>query len=99
MMTIGHDGQGGREREVVREADVVVDDVADEIGARPATDQQRRDEVAEGEREREDRSGDDARQGERQHDAAQRPPVTRTEVGGRLDERVRDPLERAVDRA
>ena len=30
-----HEGKGGGEREVVGQADVVVDDVADEVGARP----------------------------------------------------------------
>ena len=47
-----------RERDVRVDADEAVDDVPDEARARPA-DEQRRDVVAEREREREDRAGDE----------------------------------------
>src|SRR5216683_1444996 len=66
----GHDHDrderhGRGERHVVRDPDVGVDDVAHEVGAGPA-DQQRRDVVPEGQREREDGPGHDAGQGERE---------------------------------
>src|SRR6185312_13757773 len=64
-----HHGQRGRERNVVGDANVGVDDVADEVGTRPA-DQDRRDEVAERQRERKDRSCDHARQGQREDHVA-----------------------------
>src|SRR5689334_18865354 len=88
-------GERGRERQVAGRADVGVDDVADEARVRPA-DQDRRDEVAQREREGEDRPGHHARQRQRQDHAAQRAPVTRAEIAGRLQQRVRYPLQRAV---
>src|SRR5215472_7631113 len=85
----GHDGDGdhghgGGERHVVRDPDVCVDDVADEVGAGPA-DQQRRDVVTEGQREREDRPGDDARQGEREEHPARGVPGAAAQILGSLD--------------
>ena len=59
------------ERNVVRDADGRVDDVADELRL-GAAGEQRRDVVAERQREGEDRAGDDAGQRERQDDAAER---------------------------
>src|SRR6266516_1172138 len=54
----GHDdnrdgGEGGRERHVSVDTDLLLDDVADEV-VLPSTHQRRRDEVAEREREGED---------------------------------------------
>ena len=63
-----------------------------------AADQQRRDEVAERQREGEDRAGDDAGQRQRQDHAAQRAPTVRAEVTGGLQQRVGNPLERPVER-
>ena len=91
----GHRRERGREREVVRDADVDVDDVADELRAR---DERRRDVVAERQREGEDRAGRDRGQREREDDAPERPAAVRAEVGGRLEQRGRDPLEPGVDR-
>ncbi len=91
-----HDRVRGGERQL-RLVDAVVDDVADEL-ARGAADEQRRDVVAERQREREDRAGDDARQRERQDHAAQRPAAVAAEIARRLDVGVGDPLERRVDR-
>ena len=59
----GHDedgdgGEGGGERDVGVDADVTLDHVADEL-VLAAADQERRDEITEGEGEREDRAGDD----------------------------------------
>ena len=56
----------GGEGQVV--GDVVEDDVADEL---VVGDQARRDVVAEGQREGEDRAGDDGREGERQDHPAE----------------------------
>ena len=64
-----HERIGRGERQVVGDADVVVDHVADELGAR---DDLRRDVVTEREREREDRAGDERREDERQHDPEER---------------------------
>src|SRR6516162_6792078 len=85
----GHDGDGDHghgsgERHVVRDPDVAVDDVADEVGAGPA-DQQRRDVVTERQREGEDRPGDDARQGEREQHPARGVPGAAAQVLGSLD--------------
>jgi hypothetical protein len=60
-----HDRERGRERDVAVDADEVVDDVANEARAGSA-DEQRCDEVAEREREGEDRAGDHPRQRQRQ---------------------------------
>ena len=68
MTSDRHGREGGGQRQVV--GDVVVDDVADELGV--GRDQRRRDVVAEGEREGEDRAGDDGREGERQDHAPER---------------------------
>ncbi len=57
MTTIGTSREGRGEGQVV--GDVVEDDVADELRVR---DQLRRDVVAEGQREGEDRAGDDGRE-------------------------------------
>ena len=79
--------------------DVLVDDVADHRAEFVPPMSSRRDVVAERQREGEDRAGDDSGQRERQDHAPERPPAARAEVGGRLEVRVRDPLERGVDRA
>ena len=97
MMTIGDERHGRGERHVVRDPDVRVDDVAHEGRARPA-DQQRRDVVPEGQREREDRPGHDPRQGEREQHQPGGPPGPRAQVLRRLDLRGRDALQRRVHR-
>src|SRR5690348_6048225 len=93
----GEHGHGRGERDVVRHADIGVDDVADEVRAGPA-DQQRGDVITEGQREREDRAGHDARQGQREQHQAGGPPGPRAQVLRRLDLRGRDPLQRRVHR-
>ena len=62
--TVANAAANGR---VVGDAEVAVDDRADQLWLSPPT--IGRDEVAEREREREDRAGDDAGERERQHDA------------------------------
>ena len=71
----GHECVRGGQRLVDR--DVAVDDVADELAARH---ERRDDVVAEGQREREDRAGDDRGQGQRQDDPAERLAGPGTEV-------------------
>ena len=95
-----HDAIGTNENAAAvgqRLAADVVDHRADELLAR---DQPGRDVVAEREREREDRAGDDRR--ERRAAGSTRKNVVQraaAEVGRRLEQRGRDPLEPGVDRA
>ena len=89
-----HERERGRDRQV-RPA-LVVDDGADELLAR---DQVGRDVVAERQREREDRAGDDRRERERQRSRgrnvrSERPPRSAEASSSEL----RDPLEPGVDR-
>ena len=92
-----HGGEGSREGRVVGDAEVAVDDRADQLVVVAAHDR-RRDEVAEREREREDRAGHDARERERQHDRAERRRALRAEIARGLDQRAGHALERCVDR-
>ena len=93
----GHHRVGRRERHVVGDADVGEDHVADELRS-GAADQKRRQVVAEGEREGEDRPRHEPGQGERQDDAPERPEPARSHVTRRLQVALRHALERSVDR-
>src|ERR1700686_1595604 len=70
----GDEGQCRREGKIAGDADVVVDHVADEIGA-GSTDQDRRDVVAEGQGESEDRSRHHTGQGQREHHPPDGQPI------------------------
>ena len=88
-----HQREHRRERQVglVDRVDVVTDQVG--LG-----DQQRRVDVAERQREGEDRAGDERREGERQDHLPEGVRRLRAQVLGGGEERVRDPLEPRVDR-
>src|SRR3954447_19254990 len=66
-----YDGRSGRERQVVPDADVVVDDVGEQLGL--ATYDLDGDVVTETEREREDGTGDQGREDCRQRNRSERP--------------------------
>src|SRR6476661_5043613 len=81
----GHDDERNArerrgERDVVRDADGRIDDIADELRPWTPACEQWRDVVAEREREREDRARDHARQRERQHDSAEGLEPARAEI-------------------
>jgi hypothetical protein len=77
MTTTGTVANAAAKRQIVRDADVVVDDVADELRG---GEQLGGDEVPERQREGEDGAGDHRRQRERQHDAPEGQPRPRAEV-------------------
>ena len=95
MMRERNQGEGGSEGDVVRDPDAVVDHVPDEGGLPDELDH---DVVAEREREREDRAGDDAGHDQREDHLAERPPASSPKVGGGLEEGTGNPFERRVHR-
>ena len=92
--TVANAAANGR---VVGDAEVAVDDGADQLVV-VAADDRGRDEVAQREREREDRAGHDAGERERQHDGAERRRSLRAQVARGLDQRAGHPFQRGVDR-
>src|SRR5262245_14720709 len=91
-----HGREGGCEGDVVGDADVREDDVTDQLGVR-TTDDPGCDVVAKREREREDRTCCDSRDGQGKDDAANGRQALRSEVGGRLQVRTGHALEGGVN--